>query len=191
MSDQPETPVEQPEETPEPLNGKPEPSSETPDNDKPERVSSNSLWEDKVRNLHKDLSNERKTVKTLRQENDTLKKSVGTFELKAKKSAALDTALSEIGEDFEVSSDRLSKLKGMIDSMQDGDGLSEAITDAVDLVKTPRQKNKFGTPFSPGVPPNDTNERVQFQPGQSLTPYQMGQLSNEQLDAHIKSRQAR
>lgn len=114
------------------------------------KVSAESLWEDKVSRLNADLHKERQELKKLRAERDELAKSVSDFTIKEKKSEALNAALSNLGEDFEISSDKLPTLNKLITKIADSETLAEDIAEAVSLVKSPKARETaplINTPF--------------------------------------------
>ena len=176
--------------TPEPAPATTTPAAKEPEPRKQtEGVIPLSMHEEKVGTLHKDLSKERAEIKRLREENETLAKENGTFKLNHKKSEAFDAAVAGLGEDFEIQPDKVPKVKEFLAELPDSETLADKVAGFLDLVKAPKAKQKFGSSFT-GVPANQ-NQPVQFQPGQKLTPYEMGQLSESDHAAYIRSRQAR
>lgn len=116
--------------------------------DKPSRTDTGTLFQEKIDSLHKDLSTVRKENKALKAENDELRGKVSGFELKAKKSEAISAAMSEIGEDFEIPSDKLPVLEKLVTQLQDGDDLADSVKSLVETIKTPKSKpRRFEAPW--------------------------------------------
>lgn len=172
----------------------PKPAENPPPSDnkpaKTEGVIPLQMHEEKVQSLHRDLSKERAELKRLREENEALKSENGTFKLNQKKSEAFDVALQSLGEDFEIPSENIPKVKGLLAKLPDSETLQEEVAGLLDLVKAPKAKQSFGSPFTGGVPTNPS-EPAKFVPGQKLTPWEVGQLSPDQHAAYIKSLQTR
>jgi len=131
----------------------PAPTNPVPSNDPAPTntpVTGDSLWKEKIEALHSDLAKERKTIKDLKTANATLENENNGFKLKAKKADALNTALGNLGEDFEVPSDKLGKLNGLIEKLGDGDDLAASIAEFVDVVKETKQKEAtiINSPFA-------------------------------------------
>lgn len=125
-----------------------------PEAKKDERVTTESLYDDKITRLHADLRKERDDLKATRKERDELLAKVNDFTVKEKKSDALSKALSELGEDFEVPSDKLPVLSKLIGKIADSETLAEDIAEAVTGFKSPKVKEQtiLNTPFGGPAP---------------------------------------
>lgn len=137
-------------ETPE-KSDSPKGKKETP---APSNNDEKSLLLEKIDALHADLRKERGTIKDLKKERDTLAGQVTEFTLKDKKQTALTKALSEIGEDFEVPSEKMAELNELVADLKDSEELEAKVAKFVGLVKTTKAKApKITTPSLPGTKP--------------------------------------
>ena len=118
---------------------------------------------EKIEALHKDLNKERSTIKELRKANEDFTLKLNQVALKEKKEAILDSNLANLGEDFEIPSNKLPKLKNVISAFGDSENLETLIADAIDGYKAPKQKARVNsTPFlsreqDVATPANDLN----------------------------------
>lgn len=175
--------TEQPVQTTTPAT-KPEVKSE------PKGADKTSYLEEKIESLTKALNSTRAENKGLKAERDEFAGKVATFELKTKKSEALDAAMAGLGEDFEVPADKMPRVKELLAEIPDSETLGEKVAGFLELVKAP--KSKPGPIMSPYAGTGQQHAPGQsWQPGQKLTPFELGQLSPEQHAAYIRSSQGR
>lgn len=113
-----------------------------------------STYEEKKAELLKDLSSVRGKNKDLEGKLSEAEKKVAAYELKEKKSTAFDAAVAALGEDFELPTDKLTKVKAFLDELPDSETLNEKVVEFLDLVKAPKAKPApVKSPFSPNAPP--------------------------------------
>jgi len=118
------------------------------------------MYQEKIDRLHVDLNGVRGKLKTLETERDQLKAQVNEFTVKEKKSTAFTAALSDLGEDFEIASEKLPELNKVVAGLADGEGLEDTIKSLVNAAKTSKTKETQqvgSTPFF-GTPPVNKTE---------------------------------
>ena len=144
------------------------------------------MHEEKVNTLHTDLSKVRGKNKELSDKLTSVEKELADLRLEKKKSVAFDAAKAALGEDYEVPDEKLPKVKAFLAELQDSETLDTKVAEFLDLVKAPKVKQKFSSPYS-GTPTNQYENRSSFTPGRKLTPIEAGQLPPDEFEAYIRS----
>lgn len=153
-----------------------------------------SALSEKVDQLHKELSDERKKVRALTTERDQFKGRTSELEVKDTKRSALDAALLTVGDDFEINAERRQALMDNIEALAPSENISDRVLSLVNLAKQPKSAERLETPFgarpAAGGGSSDTTEVPEKKPDDYNT-HELMALARTDPDRYKEVRAAR